>query len=420
MGMPRKGCETLTSVEIGTSTVKVVVGGFLPDDVLSILGVGTVPSLKVVKGCVREAAVVQEQLEQALLQAEHAAGVEIGDVILAVTGGDILSTTTLGSSPVQDPESRIEEEDLITAVRNARAFTLPPDRQVVHYLDRRYFVDGLHELSNPIGQVGSRLEAELHVVYGEHNLLETRCGLLAEALGVPAVDMAFSAVAAAFGVFTREELEHGSCVIDIGAGCTEYAVFHGAGCFHSGQVAVGCDHIVNDLSVGLRLPMPKCRKILHDLGTFGSAVMNPDGRTRLMEVSGRAKDKRLVPISTIEQIIELRLQELFEVILHDLRERDAVMRINGAVALVGGGALIPDIDRLAAHVLKMPAVVSRARLVSGPQEVITSPVYVTPLGLLRWGRFVLEIGASEDPGLGLQLKRDFGNFRSILRRAFNW
>jgi len=418
--MAKQKPEILTGVDFGSSTVKVVMGALLPDDEISIVGSAEVPSLKIVKGEVVDASVVQEQLERALAAAEQDAGMEIGHTFLSVTGGHIRTVNSIGSTMVTSPDRKIAENDVVTAGRNAHAYTLPPDKKVLHYFDRSYWIDGSREVVNPQGLVGTKLEADVHIIFGQHNRLETNCRMIADVMSYPATDVAFAPVAAGYATFSTEEAERGALLIDIGAGVTEYIVFYGPGCCHSGQLAVGCDHIANDLAIGLRLPMPKWRKILHELADFGSSVMNPDGRARLMAVDNLTQGVRHIPISTIEQIIELRLQELFETILQDLEKHDARRRIACGVRLAGGGACIPDVDRLAEHVFKMPVAIARPHLLSGDQETLNCPRFITPLGLIRWGKLMLEISDPRPAPLWSQFRLDAQKAMQVIRRSFRW
>ncbi len=419
MGRRRKK-DILTGIELGTAHVKVVMGEFLSGEVVSIIGAAQVSSLhKVRKGSVLDAPAVQEQLAQALTISEKESGVEIEDVFLAVTGGHIGSTTSVGNAPVQNPDRIITEEEVVTAVRNARSCRPPPEQYHINSIDRRFLVDDIREVANPIGQVGNRLQAEVHMIYGDRGAVDTARTLVAEVLGYPETARAFSAVADTFALFSAEEQRRGTLVVDVGAGVTEYAVFHGPGCFHSGQVAVGCEHAVNDLAVAFRLPAPRAAGILHNLADFGSAVARPDGRKRLVEVETTSGKSRCIPASTIEQVIELRLRELFDVVAADLRKAGAFQRVSNGVVLCGRGARIPGIVPLAHQVFEMPVRVGAPYLASGPREVIADPGFVTPIGLLRFGRKVREIDR-ESPGLFEQLRSDARRVLDLTKRAFRW
>ncbi|OPZ27573.1 MAG: Cell division protein FtsA [Lentisphaerae bacterium ADurb.BinA184] len=418
--MARRKRKILTGVEIGSGTVKVVMGEFEANDLLAIVGVGEFPSIKVVKGEIIDADIVREQLMQALRAAERASGTEIDRIFLAVTGGSIRSENNPGWTAITRPDRRVLEEDLITAHTNAKAYALPPDKRVLHHLDRRYLLDGNREVTNPIGLVGGRLDAEIHVIYGQHNNIETVCRMLNDVMGYPAADIAFSGLASGFAVLPPEEMEKGVLVIDLGAGVTEYVLFYGAGVCHSGQVTVGCDHLANDLSLGLRLPIPRCRQVLTRLESLGaSAEMTPDGRSRPLVVEAIGRTARSIPLSSVEQIIDLRLSELFHVILEDLRRHKVLSRIATGVVLCGGGALVHGVQRLARRVFDMNIVVGTPWRTAGNPGVAASPRYATPVGLIRWGRLSMAIADSE-PSVIEQTWRELRRGMGTVGRALKW
>jgi len=418
--MPRQKREILTGIEIGSSAVKVVMGEFLPDDVLRVVGCGEAPSLKVVKGEIVDASLVQEQLLRAVGAAERAADADVEQIFLAITGSHLGTVTSVGSTVTHADNRVISADDLVTVQRNARAYRLPPDRKVLHYSDRRYMVDGAREVPNPIGLVAQKLESEVQIVFCQLNSFDTVCQMVVDVMGYGPADAAFSGIAAAFGVLSFEEMQQGVLVIDIGAGITEYVVFHGPGLFHAGQVAVGCDHVINDLALGLRLPFPRSRKLLHDLADLGgSAEMSADGRNRLVAVDTVGKSTRHIPMSTVEKLVELRLGELLDIILADLRTHKALSRVGTGIVLTGGGAAIPGLHRLTGRVFGMPVQVGRPRLISGESDIGTSPRYVVPVGLLRWARFSLAVGEA-GPGLAEGLRRDMKGLVTMVQRAFKW
>ena len=418
--MARRKRKILTGVEIGSSAIKVAMGEFQSGEVLGIVGVGEVPSLKVVKGDITDATIVHEQLMQALAAAEKSSGAEIDRVFLAVTGGTIRTVNSPGWTAIARPDRRVLEEDLVVAHANAKGYALTPDKRVLHHLDRRYLLDGNREVTSPIGLVGGRLDAEIHIVYGQHNNIETVCRMLNDVMGYPASDVAFSGIASGFGVLPPDEMEKGVLVVDIGAGVTEYVVFYGAGVYHSGQVTVGCDHIANDLAIGLRLPIPRCRQLLLKLESMGaSAEMTPDGRARPLAVDAVGRAPRNIPLSAAEQIIELRVSELFQIILEDVRHNKALSRIAVGVVLCGGGAQVHGVERLARRVFDMNVTVGSPYLLSGRQELANSPRYATPIGLIRWGRLSMAIADSE-PSVAEQTWREFRRGLGSVGRAFKW
>ncbi len=412
--------QILTGVELGTRHIKVAMGEILPDDSLSVVGLGEVSSQKIMKGEVCDANEVMPELARALAEAEKDSGFEAGHVFMAMTGGHIHSLNSIGSTPVQS-QNAVSEDDIVQAVQNARGYVLPADEKVLHFLDRRYILDGVRETSNPEGLVASKLESEVHLIYGHHNRVESSCRIVTDVLGYPPTDVAFSGVAAASAVVTPEDTEKGVLVIDLGAGCTEYVIFQGAGCFHSGQVTVGCEHIANDLSIGLGLPIGRARQVLYELEEKRQRPAAQGEEKRMMVLESTAgQEQRRIPASEVERIVDLRLEELFDIIREDLHQARVLDRIGGGAYLAGGGARIPGITGSARERLGMPVGMAEPHLFSGDEHLANAPEYLVPFGLIRWGQTMLDISQPEQMSLLEQLGHDMSRFKSVVKRAFNW
>lgn len=422
--MARKSTDIFTGIEIGSSTIKVVIGEFGHDDTLRIAGLAEVASVKVLKGEIVDNNIVHEQLMQALGNAERQAGLDINEVYLAVNCGNIASVNNLGTSLASGPDQTITERDVVNALENAQACVLPPDKRILHSIDRRYLVDGTREVFDAVNQVGRKLSVDVHIILGQYNSIENLCRLVERTLGYPAADVAFSGLAAAYGVLSSEEMEAGALVVDIGAGTTQYVLFHGIGVYHSGQLPVGTDHVANDLAIGLGIPLIKARKIVEGLADHdASAIMNPDGRSRTVRLQLPGLGTRMVPTSTIEAVVELRLKELFSVIHSDLMRNNALPRIASGIVLVGGGAMIEGVGELAKRVFNMPVRIGCPRKVSSLNDLANSPKYVTPVGLLRWGKLVKTIAGVKPPLLeqiGHEMKDYNRKFWGALRTALRW
>ncbi|MCK5801613.1 MAG: cell division protein FtsA [Lentisphaeria bacterium] len=414
--------EIHTGVEIGTSSIKVVMGEFSDDDQLDIVGYGEVPSLKVRKGEPVNVGIVEEQLERAFQMAESSAGTEVtGHVFLAVTGSHIRTFHNAGVHALDPDNPVISNKDVTMALAAARRVSLEEGEFPVHFMNRHFRVDQQLELNNPVGQAGAELEADMHVVAGNCNRLETSCALLADILGErPATDIVFSPLAAALATLNPDTARQGVLVIDIGEGVTEYVCQHGPACRHSGQFAVGCANLVNDLMLGLGLSLPQGREILHRLGDFGSAVWKDDGRARMTDVASEGARSRLVPASSIERIIRLRLEEIFLLIRGELEKIDETGSIGAGIRLCGGGALIPGVIDLATEVFGLPVEQARARAISGPEEVCHSPRFITPLGLLRWGQTMLTHDVLPEKPLTEHLRDDIRTMAKVIRDALHW
>jgi cell division protein FtsA len=244
--------------------------------------------------------------------------------------------------------------------------------------------------------------------------------MIQDLMGYRARDIAFAGVADCFAAFGPEDAEQGHLLIDIGAGVTEFVVFQGNGCYDAGQITVGCDHLANDLAIGLHLPQARCKALVRDMAEMGcSSIVSTEGSDRTVDVRTGSGSGRRIPCASIEKIVELRLGELFQAVREQLERHHALNRIGGGVRLCGGGALIPGVDALARNLLGMPAEIARPRLLSGQQDILDAPHYMTPVGLIRWGRLMLEIDGEEHaPTLRQQILVEARRVAGILKDSF--
>ena len=324
----------ITGIELGSHSIKVAIARFRQGRGFWVVGAGEEPSLKVVKGEIVHAAVVQDQLRKAIATAEQAADVEIRNVFLAVTGNHIGMINSVSSVAINAVDHRVTEEDHDAAVRNAYSCPLPAGKRAIHIFERHFLVDG-HEVRDPVGLAGAKLEADVHIVFGQFDRLENSRRIVVEALGIgehEPREVVFSGIAAGMGVLRQEEAAKGAMVIDVGAGVTEYAVFAADyRCLHTGRVTIGGEDVANDL-----LP-------------------------------------------------ESRLQKLFAVILADLQKQNVLKRIGWGIKLVGGGATIPRITDLAQWVFQTRVEIGMPAVLNDPNKILNSPRYATPAGLLHYG-----------------------------------
>ncbi|MFA4944831.1 MAG: cell division protein FtsA [Lentisphaeria bacterium] len=431
MGRRRKEWDVVTGVEIGTAAVKVVIGEVQESGVVKLLGAGERPTLEtVMKGVVVDVAAVQGPFHDALLDAEMEADELAQNIYLAVTGNHVAAAPSIGSAVVNAQEPHVSESDREAALAVAWSYKLKDDREPLHQIIRQFTVDG-QEVENPVGQYGSRVEADCLIIHGNAARMQTLRGLIQDTFSSDEQEpkgLVFSGLAAGLGVLERDETEKGALVIDLGAGVTEFALFQGDDrCLFAGQVAVGCEHLANDLQLCLKLPLRRCRDLVRDPDL--RAIMTDDDAARLAEIDvGSGKPVRRVPMSLVEKIVQLRLEELFTGIRDDLVAAGMLGRIGFGIKLTGGGAQIPQATELARQVFECPVVVGLPRQAIGRREICGSPRFATPFGLLRYGRLHLAQTAANGRGPLQQIAADANTLLDLLGRrkfkkifkAFNW
>src|SRR5499433_2929186 len=257
----------IVGLEIGTSKICAVVGEMNPDSSgLNIVGLGQAKSRGVRKGEICDAPAVEEDIRNAIVEAEQMADVEIRSVYLGVTGGHVRGFNNRGVHPVVSADREISEDDVQDVIKNAKTINLPAHHHVIHAIRQHFLVDGQDGISNPVGMLGARVEVDVHVVHGNLNRLQNAIRTV-KGLQLEVDDIVFNGLAASLALLSNEQKELGSLVIDIGGGTTDYVVYANGIIKHTGVLAVGGDHVSNDLAYGLKVPLRRAEQLKIEHGS---------------------------------------------------------------------------------------------------------------------------------------------------------
>jgi cell division protein FtsA len=374
----------IVGLEIGTSKVCAVVGDLAPDGSLNIVGLGQARSRGVRKGEIADAPMAEEDVRHAIVEAEQMADVEIRSVYLGVSGGHVRGFNNRGVHPVVSADREISEEDVQDVIKNAKAINLPAQNHVVHAIRQHFLIDGQDGVTNPVGMLGSRVEVDVHVVHGNLNRLQNAIRTV-KGLQLEVDDIVFNGLASSLSLLTNEQKELGSLVIDIGGGTTEYVVYTNGIIKHTGVLAVGGDHISNDLAYGLKVPLGRAEhlKLAH-----GAAFVDEAIKGQTVSISGEfGLAGRTINLEHLRRIMSLRLEEIFQLIGQDLEQVCALDYLRAGVFLCGGCSRIPEMARLAEHVLQLPVSLGRTNSISGLKSALDQPEFATAIGLVKFGSF---------------------------------
>jgi cell division protein FtsA len=276
------------------------------------------------------------------------------------------------------------EEDVQDVIKNAKAINLSAENRVVHVIRQHFLVNGQEGVRNPVGMVGSRVEVDVHVVHGNLNRLQNPIRAV-KGLQIEVEDIVFNGLASSLALLNNQQKELGALVIDLGGGTSEYVVYASGTVKHTGVLAVGGDHLSNDLAYGLKVPLGRAEQLKVD---HGSAVVDPAVKGRTLQLtSDHGLPERSINLEHLQRIMALRLEEIFQLIAQEVQSAALLHRIRAGVFLCGGGARIPGIQKLAEDVFELPALVGKTNCLSGLRSALEQPEFVTGIGLVKFGSF---------------------------------
>jgi cell division protein FtsA len=372
----------LTACDIGTSKICVLVGEPTAAGTLDVIGKGAAANRGTRKGNIVNVDATIEAIKRAAEEAEIMAGVQIARAWVGVSGSNIRSFNSRGVVAVASKDREIGKDDVARVVDAARGVQIPQDHEVIHVVPREFAVDGQDGVADPLGMVGARLEADVHVVTAPVAVTQNIVTCMNKA-GIEVVQLVLEQFAAAEAVLTADEKELGIALIDIGGGTTEVAVYQKGSIAHTAVIPIGGDHFTSDLAVVLRAPIADAERIKKK---FGSALRSGVGEDEMVEVpmvGGRAP--KLCPRTTLADILQPRAEELLGLVREDLSRLGLDGEIRSGVVLTGGGAELEGIVEIAEAVFEGPVRRGVPAGVGGLVDVISRPEWATATGLLLYG-----------------------------------
>jgi cell division protein FtsA len=366
--------ELFVSLDIGTSSVKVIIGE-MTNDALNIIGVGNVKSEGLRKGSIVDIDETVHSIKKAVEQAERMVGISLKRVVVGVTGNHVHLQDCHGVVAVSSENREISNDDVRRVIEAAQVISIPPEREIIDVIPRQFIVDGLDEINDPRGMLGVRLEMEGSIITGSktilHNLL--RC---VERAGLEITDICLQPLAAGSVALSKDEKNLGVALVDIGGGSTTIAVFEQNHLYATSVLPVGGEHITKDLSIGLRTTTDEAERIKVK---YGHAYYDHASEDEVFEVSIIGSDqKRTFNQLEIADIIEARLEEMYELILHEIR-RLGVGELPGGFVLTGGTVRMPGVLELGQAILQ-----NSVRIASPDYIGVREPQYMTGVGLIQF------------------------------------
>ena len=375
------GRRRIVGLDIGTSKVAAIVGEITPDGDIEIIGIGSHRSRGLKKGVVVNIESTVQSIQRAIEEAELMAGCHIDEVYAGIAGSHVRSLNSHGIVAIRDRE--VFQQDIERVIDAAQAVAIPADQKVLHILPQEYLVDSQEGVREPLGMSGVRLEAKVHLVTCAVNAAQNvekcieRCGLKVK-------DIILEQLASSYAVLSDDERELGVCLVDIGGGTTDIAVFTDGAIRHTAVIPIAGDQVTNDIAMALRTPTQNAEEIKIK---YACALTQLAGANETIKVPG-VGDKPAKELSrqALAEVVEPRYDELFTLVQAELRRSGFEDLIAAGIVLTGGSSKMEGVIELAEEIFHMPVSLGTPKHVTGLKDIVRNPIYATGVGLLLYGK----------------------------------
>jgi cell division protein FtsA len=372
--------KLIVGLDIGTSKVVAIVGEISLDGDIEIVGIGSSPSKGMKKGVVVNIESTVQSIQRAAEEAELMAGCQIHSVYVGIAGSHIRSLNSHGIVAIKDKE--VYRADLERVIDAAQAVAIPADQKILHILPQEYVIDDQEGIKEPLGMSGVRLEAKVHLVTCAVNAAQNiekcirRCGLEVE-------EIILEQLASSYSVLTDDERELGVCMVDIGGGTTDIAIFTEGSIRHTGVIPIAGDQVTNDIAMALRTPTQHAEEIKIKYACALTQLAGPDETIKVPSVGDRPP--RDLSRQSLAEVVEPRYDELFTLVQAELRRSGYEDMVPAGVVLTGGTSKMEGVVELAEEIFHMPVRVGYPQTVRGLNDIVRNPIYATSVGLLQYG-----------------------------------
>jgi len=372
----------IVGLDIGTTKVCAIVAQMEKEEP-KVLGLGSAPSQGLKRGVVVNLDQTVVSITKAIQDAELMAGLKIKRVYAGIAGDHIRSLNSRGVVAISNSESEIKAKDIQRVLEAAKSLAIPQEREIIHVLPQEFRVDDQSGIKDPRGMCGLRLEAEVHIVTGGSTSAQNIYKAIWQA-GWEVEELVLESLASSYSVMSPEEKELGAVVIDLGGGTTDLAIFYDGSIRHTAVIGLGGNSVTNDIAIGLRTPVEQAEILKKNYGCALSNLVDANDIINVPGVGGRPPKE--VSRTVLASIIEPRMEEIFSLAQREVKRTNLGQLLAAGVILTGGGALLEGSVELAEQIFDMPARLGNSQGFSGLEEVASSPVYATAVGLVLYGQ----------------------------------
>ncbi|HPR08159.1 MAG TPA: cell division protein FtsA [Denitromonas sp.] len=404
--MSKEYKDLVVGLDIGTSKTTCMVAEVRPDGQFNVIGLGTQPSNGLRRGVVVNIEATVDAISRVIQEVELMADCKIGDLYTGIAGSHIKSFNSNGMVAIKDKE--VSTMDVERVIEVARAMPIPADQQILHILTQEFIIDGQDGVREPIGMSGVKLEVKVHIVTGAVSAAQNvvkcvrRCGL-------EVMDLILQPLASSYATLSDDEKGLGVCLVDIGGGTTDLAVFTQGAIRHTAVIPVAGDQITNDIAMALRTPTAEAEEIKIRHGVAMSSLADP---SEMIEVPGVGdRSARKLSRQALADVIEPRVSELFELVQSELRRSGYEELLSSGIVLTGGASVMDGMIELGEEIFHMPVRIGAPQYKGGLADVVCQPRYATAMGLM--------VEAMAQRRRGIQA-RETRNLRQMFDRMKGW
>jgi cell division protein FtsA len=371
--------KIIVGLDIGTTKIAAVVGEML-DDEINIIGVGSHPSTGLRKGSVVNIESTVDSIKKAVEEAELMAGCDISSVYVGIAGNHIKGFNSHGIIAIKGRE--ILDTDVERVIDAAKAVAIPTDREILHVIPQEFVVDDMESIQNPVGMTAIRLEAKIYIVTGAVSSARNIVKCCNKA-GLEVCDVVLSSLASGQAVLTNEEKELGCLLADMGGGTTDLALFKDNNIKFIHELTVGGHNLTNDISIGLRTPLPEAEKIKIEHGTCVPQNVKSGATIEVPAVGGRVPKK--LSRGILADFLEPRVDEIFSLLGKEIHSNGLENSFPAGFVLTGGSVVLDGISEMAESVFKVPVRIGEPENIGGLKDIVKNPAYATGVGLVIFG-----------------------------------
>lgn len=400
--------DLLVGIDIGTSKVVTLVGEMSGDGKIHVIGFGSHPSQGLKRGVVVNIESTVQSIQRSVEDAELMAGCEIFSAYTGIAGSHIRSINSHGMVAIRDKE--VSATDIDRVIDAAKAIAIPADQRILHVLPQEFIIDQQDSIREPIGMSGVRLEAKVHIVTGAvsaaQNIVKCmkRCGLQTN-------DIVLEQFASSQSILTDDEKELGVCMIDIGGGTSDIAIFTEGAIRHTAVIPIAGDQVTNDIAIALRTPTRNAEEIKKQEGCALRELVDETQMIEIPMIGDRLG--RSIPKRVLAEVIEARYEELFTLALHELRRSGFEDFIAAGIVLTGGASKIVGAQELAERIFNVPVRIGKPHNVTGLTDIVQNPIYATGVGLLVYAQRQRQLHGGDTP-------INSTNIKNLWSRMKNW